>query len=56
MKTIKNSLKSSEVLPMSESTKARIEEVAKAIKGKDLFKNKVEIARKNLSNVKSLPL
>lgn len=43
------------VTPMSKSTKKKLAEVLKEIKGKDLFPEKTEFAKKTLQNVK-LPM
>ncbi|MDC8003557.1 hypothetical protein POV27_05810 [Aureisphaera galaxeae] len=56
MKRKKQLLKAKKVLSMSKSTKGRIATVAKEIKGKELFADKVDLAKKSLSNLKSLPI
>ncbi|WP_158655296.1 hypothetical protein [Flavivirga eckloniae] len=49
-------LKASKVLSMSKTTKERISSIAKDIKGKELFPEKIELAKKTLSQIKSLPI
>lgn len=56
MEPKKQLLKADKVISMSKSTKERIAAVAKTIKGKELFPEKVELARKTLSHLKSLPI
>lgn len=43
------------VIPMSKATKKRLSKVADEIKGKDLFPEKIEFAKKTLQDVK-LPI
>jgi hypothetical protein len=52
----KQILKATKVLPMSKSTKEKIASIAKDIKGKELFPEKVDLAKKTLSKLKSLPI
>jgi hypothetical protein len=49
-------LTANSVISMSKSTKEKIAAVAKTLKGKELFPEKVEHARKTLSNLKSFPI
>lgn len=56
MKTEKTTLKAAKVISMSPKTKEKIAIVAATIKGKELFTDKVESARKTLSELKSLPI
>lgn len=56
MEEKKQILKATKVISMSKSTKERISVVAKDIRGKELFSEKVELAKKTLSNLKSLPI
>lgn len=56
MERKKQILKASKVLSMSQTTKYRITNIAKDIKGKELFPDKVDLAKKTLSNLKSLPI
>jgi len=49
-------LKAKEILTISESTRQKISIVAKDIKGKYLFPEKLELAKKTLGNLKSLPI
>ncbi|MBC3759059.1 MULTISPECIES: hypothetical protein [Hyunsoonleella] len=56
MERKKQILKAKKVLSMSKSTKKRISVIAKDIKGKELFPEKVDLAKKSLSNLKSLPI
>ncbi len=51
----KHILKATKVLSMSKTTKERISSIAKDIKGKELFPEKTELAKKTLSNIKSFP-
>lgn len=52
----KSILKATKVLSMSKETKERIAVVANDIKGKELFPEKVALAKKTLSKLKSLPI
>ncbi|MEN8191473.1 MAG: hypothetical protein ABFS12_01570 [Bacteroidota bacterium] len=56
MEQKKQILKATKVLSMSKSTRERISIIAKDIKGKELFSEKVNLAKKTLSNLKSLPI
>jgi hypothetical protein len=56
MKTKKTTLKASRVIPMSAKTKEKIATVAASLKGKELFTDKIELAKKTLSELKSLPI
>lgn len=56
MKTIKKPQKDSTIIKQSASGKARIAAAAIVLEGKDFFPKKVELAKKRLSNVKSLPI
>lgn len=56
MERKKHILKASKVLSMSKTTKDRISSIAKDIKGKELFPEKIELAKKTLSKIKSLPI
>ncbi|UMY64541.1 MULTISPECIES: hypothetical protein [unclassified Flavobacterium] len=56
MKTNKSTSTVSKVIAASASTKKRIAAVADNLKGKELFSDKVELARRTLSDVKSLPI
>ncbi|WP_291131770.1 hypothetical protein [Flavobacterium sp. UBA7682] len=56
MKTNKTTLKPSMVISMSPKTKERINAVANNLKGKELFTDKIELAKKTLSELKSLPI
>lgn len=49
-------LKASKVLSVSAESKKKMEVVAKKIGRKSLFPEKVALARKTLSGVKSLPI
>ena len=44
------------VIPMSVKTKERIAAVADSIKGKEFFTDKIELAKKALSELESLPI
>ena len=52
----KQILKATKVISMSKSTKERISAAAQDIRGKELFPAKVELAKKTLSGLKSLPI
>ena len=52
----KQILKATKVLSMSKDTKERIAGVAQHIKGKELFPEKVALAKKTLGKLKSLPI
>lgn len=56
MKQNNQILRATEILPMSKETKERLAEVAKKIKGKELFQSKIEWAKKTLKGVKTLPI
>ncbi|MFT5823989.1 MAG: hypothetical protein ACI8ZM_005255 [Crocinitomix sp.] len=56
MEQKKQILKASKVLAMSKSTKEKIARVAKDIQGKELFPEKINLAKKTLSKIKSLPV
>lgn len=56
MKNKKTTIKSPKVISMSARTKERINVVASTLKGKDLFTEKIELAKKTLSELKSLPI
>jgi len=43
-------------ISMSSKTKKRITKIANALKGKELFTEKIELAKKTLSELKSLPM
>lgn len=52
----KQILKATKVLSMSKATKERISSIAKELKGKELFPEKIELAKKTLSKIKTLPI
>lgn len=56
MKQKKQILKAEKTLSMSKKTKEKISSIAKSIRGKELFPEKVALAKKTLSNLKSLPI
>lgn len=56
MERKKQILKATKVLSMSKATKERISSIAKDIKGKELFPEKVDLAKRTLSKLKSLPI
>ena len=56
MERRKQILKATKVLSMSKTTKERISIIAKNIKGKELFPEKVDLAKRTLSKLKSLPI
>ncbi|GAA3654272.1 hypothetical protein [Flavivirga jejuensis] len=49
-------LKATKVVSMSKTAKERISAIAKDIKGKELFPEKTYLAKKTLSNIKTLPI
>jgi hypothetical protein len=55
MKTIKPTLKA-KVIATSEVAKEKMTTVANNLKGKELFTDKIELAKRNLSDLKSLPI
>lgn len=44
------------IISMSNETKKKISEVANEINGKNLFTEKIELAKKTLEHLKSLPI
>ncbi|WP_165366225.1 hypothetical protein [Brumimicrobium glaciale] len=48
--------KSQKAISMSKATKERLAKVALELKGKELFPQKVEQAKRTLSKIKSLPI
>ena len=48
--------KVTKIISMSTATKKKISKVADEIKGRDLFTDKIELAKKTLQNLKSLPI
>lgn len=56
MKTIKTTTEGTKVIAMSAKTKARIAAVAASLRGKEIFADKIEAAKKSLSDLKSLPI
>lgn len=56
MQERKHILKATKEISMSKSAKEKISAVAKNIGGKELFIEKVEMAKKTLSSLKSLPI
>lgn len=56
MERKKQILKATKVLSMSKTTKERISRIANDIKGKELFPEKVDLAKRTLSKLKSLPI
>lgn len=56
MKTAKTTVKASKVISMSATTKEKIAIVATSLKGKELFADKIALAKKTLSELKSLPI
>lgn len=44
------------IISMSNATKKKISKVADEINGKNLFTEKIELAKKTLQNLKSLPI
>ncbi len=56
MKATNKTSKDSKVIAMSAKTKGRIASIAASLKGKELFADKIELAKKSLRNLKSLPI
>ena len=56
LKTTKTTVKASKVISMSAKTKEKIATVAASLKGIELFTPKIELAKKTLSELKSLPI
>jgi hypothetical protein len=56
MESTKTTVKASKVISMSDKTKEKITAVAASLKGKDIFIDKIELAKKTLSELKSLPI
>ena len=56
MKTISTTLKASKVIATSAVNKEKIASVANQLKGKELFSDKIELAKRTLSELKSLPI
>lgn len=48
--------KASRVIQMSEQTKSKLTAVANKLKGRELFAHKIELAKKSLAGLKSLPI
>lgn len=49
-------VKKGNVIAMSKATKRTLSQIAHEIKGQNLFIDKIEIAKKTLQNLKSLPI
>jgi hypothetical protein len=56
MKTTIKTSKTPKVIAMSAKTKGKIAGIAASLKGKELFADKIELAKKSLRNLKSLPI
>ena len=56
MKRTTQILKASDLKGLSKSSKEKIHQIAEDIKGKELFTTKIEMAKQNLSKVRSLPI
>lgn len=56
MKTISTTLKASKVIATSAVNEEKIASVANQLKGKELFSAKVALAKRTLSELKSLPI
>jgi hypothetical protein len=52
----KKTAKKANMISMSNATRKKIAEVADEINGKNLFTDKIELAKKTLQNLKSLPI
>lgn len=48
--------KTTKIISMSNATKKKISKVAEEINGRNLFSEKIELAKKTLENLKSLPI
>jgi len=49
-------MRMTKVISMSDTTKEKIKNVADTLKGKELFIDKIELAKRTLSDLKSLPI
>lgn len=56
MKSNKTPVKASKIISMSVKTSERIAVVANNLKNKELFTDKIDLAKKTLSELKSLPI
>lgn len=56
MKKDKKIEQTTNIISMSNATKKKISEAAHEINGKNLFTEKIELAKKTLENLKSLPI
>lgn len=56
MEKINNKIQASKVIKTSKKTQSKLSVVADKLKGKDLFADKIELARKSLSDVSTLPI
>jgi len=48
--------KTTKIISMSTATKKKISKVAEEINGRNLFTEKIELAKKTLENLKALPI
>lgn len=56
MRKDSKTLKEVNIISMSNETKKKISEIANEINGKNLFTEKIELAKKTLQHLKSLPI
>ena len=56
MESTKTTVKPLKFISMSDMTREKITIVADSIKGKNLFSDKIALAKKTLSDLKSLPI
>lgn len=56
MRKDNKTLKEANIISMSSETKKKISEVANEINGRNLFTEKIELAKKTLEHIKSLPI
>ncbi|RKR05781.1 hypothetical protein C8C83_5131 [Flavobacterium sp. 90] len=56
MRKDNKTLKEVKIIAMSSETKEKLSEVAREINGRNLFTEKIELAKKTLEHIKSLPI
>ena len=56
MENSKSFPKASKVIQMSEETRLKLSVIAEKLKGRELFADKIEAAKKSLKDIKSLPI
>lgn len=55
MKTVKNLIQAPKVIKMTKLTESKITTIASKLEGQNLFTDKIELAKRSLENVTSLP-